>query len=203
VIAAPDEPRAHWVVSERGVKRPRLADAAQPRLTEPRGDQANATAVVAALRAPFGDAGPPAQAHIAQLNHSLLDLSLLDQVGAGALKASQLSRVTVQLHPPDLGSVAVAVESRDGRLCAHFHSAHPFVQTWIESNAPALRSHLAGAGVTLHDITVSTSAQEHGADGRQFSGGEEAAPRDVEQRAATYHTARPNTIGDNAIDWLA
>jgi flagellar hook-length control protein FliK len=158
---------------------------------------------VIAAAPPIGDARPSVPAHVAEVARSM-DLALLDQIGSGALEASQLSRVTIQLHPPDLGTVAVAVESRDGRVCAHFHSTHPFVNAWIESNAPALRSHMTSAGVALHDITVSTSAQEQGShDHRHPLAWTEAAPRQRAAQPAGHPVATRPAIGDSAVDWLA
>jgi flagellar hook-length control protein FliK len=133
-----------------------------------------------------------------------VDLALLDQIASGALKASQLSRVTIQLHPPDLGTVAVAVESRNGRVYAHFHSTHPFVQAWIETNAPALRSHMTSAGLALHDITVSTSAQEQGSqEHRPPLTQAENLPRDRAAQPAIHPVAMQPSTGASAVDWLA
>jgi hypothetical protein len=108
------------------------------------------------------EVSPPAVAPVEDLGNALYDVALLDQIKPAALKAGQLSRVTIQLHPPELGSVAIAVESREGRLHAHFHSTHPFVAGWLEANAPALRAQLADAGLRLHDVTLSTSAHQQG-----------------------------------------
>jgi flagellar hook-length control protein FliK len=158
--------------------------------------------VVAAAPSP-GDARPSVAAHPADVTRSV-DLALLDQIGSGALRASQLSRVTIQLHPPDLGTVAVAVESRNGQIYAHFHSTHPFVQAWIETNAPALRSHMTSAGVALHDITVSTSTQEQGShERRQPLAQAENAQRERAGQPAAHPAAAQPSAGDSAVDWLA
>jgi hypothetical protein len=114
------------------------------------------------------------------------EAALLGQLEAGLLTALRggerldpstpaCSRVTVQLHPPDLGSVAIAVESREGRLSAHFHASHQLVHAWIESQAPALRSHLAEAGLMLHEMTLSTSSHQGEGESHQ-----DAFPRPAE-----------------------
>jgi len=168
---------------------------------ELRGDQSNLNAAPAAPS--LGDARPSAEARAADAARSV-DLALLDQIASGALKASQLSRVTIQLHPPDLGTVAVAVESRNGRVYAHFHSTHPFVQAWIETNAPALRSHMTSAGLALHDITVSTSAQEQGSqEHRPPLTQAENLPRDRAAQPAIHPVAMQPSTGASAVDWLA
>jgi len=197
--ARPDPPT---LPRERGEKELRAARATRaPALVEPLADQANPAAAIAAR--PLGDVRHAGPVHEVNLARSLVDLNLLDQIGSGALKATQLSRVTIQLYPPDLGSVAVAVESRDGRLCAHFHSTHPFVQTWIESHAPALRAHLANAGVGLQDITVSTSAQDNGFGRHQPPLDEQFAWRGPQQTDSGRHAMRQNVIGDNVVDCFA
>jgi len=197
--ARPDPPT---LPRERGEKELRAARATPaPALVEPLADQANPAAAIAAR--PLGDARHAGPVHEASLARSLVDLNLLDQIGSGALRATQLSRVTIQLHPPDLGSVAVAVESRDGRLCAHFYSTHPFVQTWIESHAPALRAHLANAGVGLQDITVSTSAQDNGSGRHQPPLDDQLAWRGSQRTDSGRHAMRQNVIGDNVVDCFA
>jgi hypothetical protein len=151
----------------------------------------------------IADAKPPATAHVADVARSV-DLALLDQLGPGALKASQLSRVTIQLHPPELGTVAVAVESRNGRVYAHFHSTHPFVNAWIETHAPALRSHMTAAGVPLQDISVSTSAQEQGSHERRHPlARAENAQRERAVPPPVHQAAAGRSIDGSAVDWLA
>ena len=86
-------------------------------------------------------------------------LSLLHQVQSGVLKATQHSRVMVQLRPPKLGAIEIAVESRSGQLQAHFHATHTAVHAWLRENMPTLRAQLAEAGLNLNDFTLSTSAQ--------------------------------------------
>jgi flagellar hook-length control protein FliK len=84
---------------------------------------------------------------------------LLDQIEAGTLRARQLSRVTVQVHPPELGTIDIRVESRDGQLQAHFHSTHSVVHSWLQANLSELRAHLAEAGLSLSDLGLSTSGE--------------------------------------------
>jgi flagellar hook-length control protein FliK len=125
--------------------------------------QAPEAALVAPVKGEVSDSiAAVLPTRVAEVRSVRYHSALLDQIREGAIGAGQLSRVTIQLRPPELGSVAVAVESRDGRLYAHFHSTHPMVAGWLESNVPALRSQLAEAGLRLHDITLSTSTQEQG-----------------------------------------
>jgi flagellar hook-length control protein FliK len=88
--------------------------------------------------------------------------AFLDQIEAGARRALTLSRVTLHLRPPDLGTLHIAVESREGVVSAHFHASHPAVATWLESNAGSLRSHLSGSGLTFNDLSFSAASQDGG-----------------------------------------
>jgi flagellar hook-length control protein FliK len=116
-----------------------------------------------------GDRSEPLRVHAAgaassrdSLSLSLSDLDLTNQISAGALRARDLSRVTLQLHPRELGEVRIAVESRDGQLSAHFQASHAAVQTWLEANSGALRTQMAEAGLDLQSMTLSTSAEQQG-----------------------------------------
>ena len=198
-------PREQSDGEARRVRAPRVK--ALLRLSEA---QAPEPALVAPVRSGVGDS-PAAvlPARVVEVSSLRYDSALLDQIRAGAVRAGQLSRVTIQLHPPELGSVAVAVESRDGRLYAHFHSTHPMVAGWLESNAPALRSQLAEAGLRLHDITLSTSTQEQSGrrDADRFPESDQRGPASSAMRDAqappiqsASHRAR---AADGLVDYFA
>jgi len=88
-------------------------------------------------------------------------VALLHQLEGGARRALTLSRVTMQLRPPQLGTINIAVESRDGNLSARFQASHPLVAAWLESNVPTLRTHLAEAGLLFGDVNCSMTS-DHG-----------------------------------------
>ena len=92
---------------------------------------------------------------------------LLDQIADGVARARQLSRLVIELRPPHLGSLEIAVESRDGRLQAHFQATHPVVGSWLEENRADLRSHLDESGLVFEQFTFSSSSGRYhgGADG--------------------------------------
>jgi len=90
------------------------------------------------------------------------DLSILGQLRSELLRVKQHPRVEVHLQPRDLGSVQVAVESRDGRLCAHFHATHGVMYGWLREHLPALASQLADSGLALSEWSLSTSGQPRG-----------------------------------------
>jgi flagellar hook-length control protein FliK len=108
------------------------------------------------------------------------DLDLIGQLRTGALRATDLSRVTVQLHPRELGEVRIAVESRNGQLSAHFQASHAAVQTWLEANTGSLRTQLAEAGLHLQSMTLSTSAEQRG---QQQGTGQPAVFREPQAQA--------------------
>ena len=105
--------------------------------------------------------------------------------------------MTVQLRPPELGTIQIAVESREGNLSAHFQASHPVVRAWLESNAVTLRSELSESGLPFQNMSFSTAGQEQGGrwtgeryeatPGGIFPGGrEEASPKTVEPAAGTH-----------------
>lgn len=135
-----------------------------------------------------------------------LDAShLAEQIENGARRAVRLSRVTVRLHPPDLGVMHIAVESRDGGLSAHFHATHPAVHQWLETHEPALRTQLAEAGLLFQDLDFSGSSQQQG---RGWPQEEPTAPSSLPREgpslassAAMAERLRGQTPG--LADWLA
>ena len=123
--------------------------------------------------------------------------AVLEQVEGAARNAVRLSRVTVQLRPPELGTIQIAVESREGNLSAHFQASHPAVRAWLESNAVTLRSELSQSGLPFQNMSFSTAGQEQG--GRwtgerqeapqgevPFGPGAEAGPEKGEPAAGTH-----------------
>ncbi len=96
------------------------------------------------------------------------DLSILAQLRSELLKPTRHPRVEVHLQPRELGTVQVAVESRDGRLCAHFHATHGVMYGWLREHLPTLASQLADSGLSLSEWTLSTPGQ--------WSGGQPHSP---------------------------
>jgi flagellar hook-length control protein FliK len=141
---------------------PRAADdktRSDPSPAEPRLEAASRIPPAEAPRAQeSADVPEPAPARPARIDPA----SFLDQIEAGARRALTLSRVTLHLRPPDLGTLHIAVESREGVVSAHFHASHPAVATWLESNAGSLRSHLSGSGLTFNDLSFSAASQDGG-----------------------------------------
>ena len=101
--------------------------------------------------------------------------ALLEQIEGGTRNAIRFSRVTVQLRPPELGTIQIAVQSREGSLSVHFQASHPMVSAWLESNAVTLRSELADSGLPFQNLSFATTAHEHSGQG---TGERQEAPHD-------------------------
>jgi flagellar hook-length control protein FliK len=177
------------------------------------GASADVAETTASLPILTGDRSESTRLHAAgaagsrdSLSLSLSDLDLTSQLSAGALRARDLSRVTLQLHPRELGEVRIAVESRNGQLSAHFQASHAAVQTWLEANTGALRTQLAEAGLDLQNMTLSTSAEQRG---QQQGNGQPVVytePRAEAQQASVAPVTIPGVQvgrGQRLLDLLA
>jgi len=134
--------------------------------------------------------------------------ALLGQIGAGARRALELSRVSVQLNPPDLGTIHIAVQSRQGQLSAHFHATHPAVGAWLESHADSLRSELTEAGLSLQHFSLSgESWQRSGRWLHEPASGSKAEQRLLRTLAPMAEASEEETRGSRSprstIDWRA
>ncbi len=88
-------------------------------------------------------------------------VALLHQIESAAQRATKLSRVTVHLRPPDLGTINISVESREGSLSARFTASHPLVAAWLETNVGTLRTHLTEAGLPFGEVNCSLTSDQH------------------------------------------
>lgn len=87
-------------------------------------------------------------------------VALLHQIERAAHRAVKLSRVTVHLRPPDLGTINISVESREGNLSARLAASHPLVAAWLETNVGTLRSHLTEAGLQFGKVNCSLTSDQ-------------------------------------------
>ena len=158
---ATPSPRRLDLAKELAVTKVREASADAPRVTGELAAPVPATPInePVAGRTEMGFEAP--RAAQADAPPRLEAAHLLSQMEAGVVRARQLSRVTVRLHPPELGAIDIRVEARDGQLQAHFHSTHAVVHSWLQANVSELRAHLAEAGLPLSDLGLSTSGEHH------------------------------------------
>ena len=70
------------------------------------------------------------------------------------------SSMTVNIHPPELGSVRVRIVSEHGRMSVHLNAQTQQVAGILERNLPALHQSLADQGVDIDDLQVSVGSEE-------------------------------------------
>jgi len=73
---------------------------------------------------------------------------------------------TMELNPPDLGSLQVVLSVNKDQATAAFTSAAPEVRQALEAALPRLREMMGEAGITLGNATVSSGAGQQAADQR-------------------------------------
>ncbi|MFW5901418.1 MAG: flagellar hook-length control protein FliK [Thermodesulfobacteriota bacterium] len=96
--------------------------------------------------------------------------------------------MTINMHPPELGSVKVRIASESGHLNVSLHPQNHQVVGILERHLPTLQQSLADQGIDISDMQVSVD-----------SGGEEGTSRFEEQafdgrqqRASKTETADPD-----------
>jgi hypothetical protein len=79
--------------------------------------------------------------------------------------------LVIRLTPPELGTVRVEIQERDGQLTARLHADDPAVRQALDRLLPQMRSDLRLSDAPLQQITVSSgTATDQGFDGRGFDG---------------------------------
>lgn len=73
-----------------------------------------------------------------------------------------LSRITVNMHPPELGKVKLNLVSNNSGLQAQIQVQNPQVQQIMEKNMPALREALNQQGLDGDEIDVSVESEGRG-----------------------------------------
>lgn len=92
--------------------------------------------------------------------------------------------MTIQIHPPELGSVKVKLVSEQGSLHVHLHPQNQQVAAILERHLPALHQSLADQGIDLSGLQVSVdSGQDQ--DGARF-----------EQQAEDFFTDQRNPAAE-------
>jgi len=85
--------------------------------------------------------------------------------------------MTINMHPPELGSVKVRILSDRGHLSVSFHPQNHQVVGVLEKHLPTLQQSLADQGIDVSDLQVSVD-----------SGGEEGRSQFEEQAFASSNT---------------
>ncbi|MFO7861566.1 MAG: flagellar hook-length control protein FliK [Desulfosalsimonas sp.] len=86
--------------------------------------------------------------------------------------------MTIQIHPPELGSVKVRIVSDQGSLNVHLHPQNQQVAAILERHLPALHQSLADQGIDLSGLQVSVdSGTDQNASGFEDQEGDFTADR--------------------------
>jgi len=86
--------------------------------------------------------------------------------------------MTIQIHPPELGSVKVRIVSDQGSLNVHLHPQNQQVAAILERHLPALHQSLADQGIDLSGLHVSVdSGADQNASGFEDQEGDFTADR--------------------------
>ncbi len=98
-----------------------------------------------------------------------VQLSEAIAVHARPLHANESVEFRMRLNPPELGRLDIHLKSSGDRIDGHLIVANEAIRGMIESQLPELRQRLEAAGVTVHNLDVSTgsnSGQQQNPDGR-------------------------------------
>lgn len=96
------------------------------------------------------------------------------------MASHQVGRAQIRVSPPQLGTVEIDIQVRDGKVRADFGASHAEVRAAIEASLPRLRELFAGQGLQLTQTEVSSqlgsqtgadAQARHGGDGRATGGG--------------------------------
>ena len=80
------------------------------------------------------------------------------------------SSMTVNIHPPEMGSIRVRIVSEHGRMSVHLNAQTQQAAGILERNLPALHQSLADQGIDIDDLHVSVESE-----GREGAGFEDRA----------------------------
>ena len=75
-------------------------------------------------------------------------------------------RLTLNVHPKELGAIDVVMEMREGRLDAQISSANAVTRDLLGDSLPRLRDALQQNGIQLANLTIGSDAQQSGGRGR-------------------------------------
>ena len=75
-------------------------------------------------------------------------------------------RLTLNVHPKELGAIDVVMEMRDGRLDAQISSANPVTRELLGDSLSRLRDALQQNGIQLAQLAIGSGSQQGGQSGR-------------------------------------
>jgi flagellar hook-length control protein FliK len=93
-------------------------------------------------------------------------------------------RLTLNVHPKELGAIDVVMEMREGRLDAQISSANAVTRDLLGDSLPRLRDALQQNGIQLANLTIGSDAQQSGGRGRGAQPGQSDARDTIDQLVA-------------------
>ncbi len=95
---------------------------------------------------------------------SVTESQILEQLASRITfnQTEKQSRMTLRLHPEELGQVKLELVMDKEGLRAHLQAQNPQVQEVLERHLPRLREALAQQGLRLDDLQVSVDSQDRG-----------------------------------------
>ena len=93
-------------------------------------------------------------------------------------------RLTLNVHPKELGAIDVVMEMREGRLDAQISSVNAVTRDLLGDSLPRLRDALQQNGIQLANLTIGSDAQQSGGRGRGAQAGQSDARDTIDQLVA-------------------
>ena len=93
-------------------------------------------------------------------------------------------RLTLNVHPKELGAIDVVMEMREGRLDAQISSANAVTRDLLGDSLPRLRDALQQNGIQLANLTIGSDAQQSGGRGRGAQADQSDARDTIDQLVA-------------------
>lgn len=93
-------------------------------------------------------------------------------------------RLTLNVHPKELGAIDVVMEMREGRLDAQISSANAVTRDLLGDSLPRLRDALQQNGIQLANLTIGSDAQQSGGRGRGAQAGQSGSRDTIDQLVA-------------------
>ena len=90
-------------------------------------------------------------------------------------------RLTLNVHPKELGAIDVVMEMREGRLDAQITSVNAVTRDLLGDSLPRLRDALQQNGIQLANLTIGSDAQQSGGRGRGAQAGQSDARDTIDQ----------------------
>ncbi len=103
--------------------------------------------------------------------------------------------MTINMHPPDLGSIKVKINSDHGSLNVQLHAQNQQVAGILERNLPVLQQSLVQQGIDVSDLQVGFDSGQDGRDGGFEEGGWGAA-----RKGSPENPSEEESLNDKAAD---